>query len=168
MNIRNMFHVFMAYGCSNINNYKVIIMNTNAVNDAYLDDLARIDNELKEQRKANKLPSLTRDQDEVLQQCGVSFGCYRALKFLFSNQGARTDTISAQCAVGNVSDAFIGLRKRHTSLLDNIGLSVSCKNVKAMNRFGRKTTIGTWWLKIENQAKWEAAQERAQESKQAA
>ena len=158
----------MAYERSNINNYKVIIMKTNAVNDAYLDDLARIDNELKEQRKANKLPPLTSIQDKVLQQCGVSFGCYRALKFLFSNQGARTDTISAQCAVGNVSDTFIGLRKRHTSLLNSIGLSVSCKNVKAMNRFGRKTTIGTWWLEIADQAKWETAQERAEEHKQAA
>jgi hypothetical protein len=163
-----MFHVLTVYERLNINNYKVIIMDKSTVNDAYLDDLARIDNELKEQRKANKLPPLTRGQDEVLQQCGVSFGCYRALKFLFSNQGARTDIISAQCAVGNVSDTFIGLRKRHTSLLDNIGLSVSCKNVKAMNRFGRKTTIGTWWLEIADQAKWETAQVRAKESKQAA
>ena len=143
-------------------------VNTNSVNKTYLEELAKIDKDLRDQRKAKQLPTLTNTQDSALQFSGISFSCYRCVRFLFANQGARTDLISSQCAVGNVSDTFIGFKKRHTKQLERIGLSVTCENVKAMNRFGKKTTIGTWWLEVADPDKWEEAQKAVAENQQAA
>ena len=88
-------------------------------------------------------------------------GCTRGVEFLFANQGARTDTISASCAIGNVSDCFIGLRGANTDKLEAIGLSIECMKISAKNRFNRKTCIGTWWLKIADSELWEKAQAAA-------
>ena len=115
--------------------------------------------EVTNQKKAElRLPSVTPIQRAALYHSGLSDSCCRAVLFLFDNQGARTDTISANCAVGNVSDCFIGLKGSNTQKLNNLGLEVECDKVIAMNRFNRKTHIGTWWLKVIDEHKWHKAQ----------
>ena len=108
-----------------------------------------------------QLPPLNQTQKTALYHRGLSDSCTRGVEFLFSNQGARTDIISASCAIGNVSDCFIGLRGANTEKLEAIGLAVECMKISAKNRFNRKTCIGTWWLKVIDSELWEKAQAAA-------
>lgn len=134
----------------------------------YAEELKAVELELNAKRKALQLPPLTESADQALQLSGISFTAYRVIKYLFAHQGSRTDHIAAICAAGNVSDAVIGHNKRHTEALKRIGLSAYCEKVKSVNRFGRKTTIGIWWVEISDQSKWKAAQESAAKAQQAA
>ena len=132
-----------------------------AVDSAYqqkLNEQAAITNQKKVELHS---PSITPTQRAALYHSGLSDSCCRGVLFLFENQGARTDVISANCAVGNVSDCFIGLKGSNTQKLGNLGLEVKCDKVIAKNRFNRKTHIGTWWLKVVDEHKWCKAQEVA-------
>jgi hypothetical protein len=141
---------------------------TEKVNEVYLREHKEREKKLKVRRKNEALPPLTPIQDAALVDSQITFACYRGIKFLWANQGSRTDVISPQCAIGNLSDTFIGFEKRNTCLLDKIGLRVVCERQKDMNRYGMKTVIGIWWLTIADQAMWEEAQERANNKRSAA
>lgn len=137
------------------------LVNYQFVDQSYQAMLDKQNLEIQERRAAKRLPPITPIQKTVLFHTSISDGCCRAVEYLFANQGARTDTISAACAIGNVSDCLIGLRKSNTLKLADIGLAVSCERISAMNRFNKKTLIGTWWLEIIDEHKWEQAQLRA-------
>ena len=64
----------------------------------------------------------------------------RLIAYLLDNPGARTDHISRDCAIGNVSDTH----KKAPALLKlgRLGLAIHCKTLPACNRFGVPTTIG--------------------------
>ncbi|MBB1489655.1 hypothetical protein [Oceanospirillum sediminis] len=64
----------------------------------------------------------------------------RLLAYLLDNPGARTDHISRDCAIGNVSDTH--RKKRALLVLDRLGLAVKCRELPACNRFGGLGTIG--------------------------
>lgn len=99
---------------------------------------------------------LTEAEDKALQLCGISFACYRAVKFILNNQGADTVTIMERCKIGNLSSSLIGLKGVYTRILSEIGLSVVCQ----------KYTGGssTWRVVVTDGMKWDAAQLMAQEN----
>jgi hypothetical protein len=130
------------------------------VDDNYETKLKKSNQALKIKRVALALPALTPEQDSVLAN-NLSFGSYRVAKFLFSNQGQRTDAINQQCGVANVSDITKGTKKSQTMALARIGLTITCETVLAKNRYGSKGTIGTWWLEIANEQKWLEAELKA-------
>ena len=128
-------------------------MNTFLVDERYEDKLKKVNAELIKKRRASALPALTPAQEKVLAD-NLSFGCCRVAKFLFSQQGERTDTIKKSCAVTNVSDAVIGFEKSQTAALARIGLSITCEKIPARNLYGNKCVIGTWFLSIDDPQKW--------------
>lgn len=131
---------------------------TNLVDENFRKKLSEQSIAHKQKKAESSLAPITPAQRAALYHSGLSDSCCRAVLFLFDNQGARTDTISANCAIGNVSDCFIGPKGSNTQKLNNLGLEVECDKVIAMNRFNRKTHIGTWWLKVIDEQKWHKAQ----------
>jgi len=123
------------------------------VDEQYELKLKQTKAELAVKRDNFKLPPLTQNQDRALAN-NLSFACYRVAKFIFNNQGERTDTIAPTCAVANVSDTVIGFEKSQTAALASIGLKIECQKVAAKNRYGSKGTIGVWWLSITDHEKW--------------
>jgi len=96
------------------------------------------------------LPPLQADQAERLQKQLPQNGS-RLMQFLFDDhQGARTDAIRSACSIGNVSDCAIRARDG----LQTLGLSLRCKEVRSLNKYGQKTVIGLWWLSIVDPEKW--------------
>jgi hypothetical protein len=129
--------------------------------EKYNTKLKKINGELAAKRIDFALPKLTQEQDSVLAN-NLSFSCYRVAKFIFNNQGERTDTVSPICAVANVSDTVIGFEKSQTAALDSIGLRITCQIIPAKNRYGSKGVIGTWWLEVADAQKWQARELKAQ------
>ena len=125
--------------------------------------LKKSNDELKIKRVTLALPALTPEQETALAN-NLSFGCYRVARFLFRKQGERTDTINQQCGVANVSDTVKGTEKAQTVALDRIGLAIDCEMVPAKNRYGSKGVIGTWWLTVTDQQKWQEAEQRISEA----
>jgi hypothetical protein len=133
------------------------------VDEQYEAKLKKVNDELTEKRIALTLPDLSPGQDNVLAN-NLSFSCYRVARFLFSKQGERTDVISPSCAVSNVSDTVIGFDKAQTAALDRIGLTIHCELIPAKNRYGSKCVIGSWWLTVTDQQKWQEAELKAQQA----
>jgi hypothetical protein len=133
------------------------------VDENYETKLKKSNDKLKIKRIALELPPLTPEQDSVLAN-NLSFGCYRVVKFLFREQGKRTDVINRHCGVANVSDTVKGTEKAQTTALAKIGLTITCQITPAKNRFGSKGIIGVWWITISNQQKWFEAEQRISEA----
>jgi hypothetical protein len=133
------------------------------VDKEYEVKLKKVNDKLAAKRIDLALPKLTQEQDSVLAN-NLSFGCYRIAKFLFSNQGERTDIINRQCAVANVSDTVKGTDRSQTAALDRIGLAIDCELIRAKNRYGSKSVIGTLWLTVTDQKKWQEAEQRISEA----
>jgi len=64
----------------------------------------------------------------------------RLVLFLISNNGSRTDTISASVAIGNVSDTYT--KPKQKEQLRQLGLVINCEILPAANRYGALTTMG--------------------------
>ena len=136
------------------------MQNSLPVNQQYEQLLVNQNEALQQKRLDNALPPLTQLQKTTLNYAALSPSCTRAIEYLFNEQGSRTDHISAACAIGNVSDSFIGLEGANTQRLSLIGLQVDCQRVSAKNRFNRRTCIGIWWLSIIDADLWKQAQNR--------
>lgn len=135
---------------------------TASIDATYRAALSEQNQNLAAERIEKQLPPLTPVQRAALYRSGISESCCRIVVFLFGeHQGARTDLISSACAVGNVSDAVIGLKKANTRKLAEIGIEVTCTKVIAKNRFNKKTQIGTWWVSIFDDDLWLQAQQEA-------
>jgi hypothetical protein len=133
------------------------------VDEKYNTKLKKVNDQLVAKRIDLALPKLTQKQDEVLAN-NLAFSCYRVAKFIYNNQGERTDNISQRCAVGNLSDAAIGFEKSQTSALARIGLTITCQIIPAKNRFGSKGVIGIWWMTVTDAQKWKNAELKAQQA----
>ena len=130
------------------------------VDSQYEQLLVKQNEALKQKRLDKALSPITQLQRTTLNYAGLPPSCNRGIEYLFSNQGSRTDHISAACAIGNVSDAFIGLEGANTQRLSLIGLAVQCQRITAKNRYNRRTCIGIWWLSIIDADLWKQAQNR--------
>jgi hypothetical protein len=138
------------------------INTSNEVSNSYALELQQKNERNLKLKKKHQFAPLTQIQRTALYHRGLSNSCTRAIEFLFNNQGARTDNISASCAIGNVSDCFIGLRGANREKLAELGLAVECIKISAKNRYNRRTSIGTWWLEVADTELWEVAQLNAQ------
>jgi len=136
------------------------MQNALPVNNQYEQLLATQNEALKQKRLDKALSPITQLQKTTLNYAGLPPSCNRGIEYLFNEQGSRTDHIAASCAIGNVSDAFIGLEGANTQRLSLIGLKVDCQRVSAKNRFNRRTCIGIWWLSIIDADLWKQAQNR--------
>jgi len=99
------------------------------------------------ERKASMraLPSLTRELGTRINvACPPS--TYRLITYLWENNGARTDEISAKVAIGNVSDAASRPASIHAQ--EALGLAIMCEVYPSLNRYGQAGTIGRWWLSV--------------------
>jgi hypothetical protein len=105
-------------------------------------------------RELLTLPPLHAEQVERLRESLPPNG-FRFITYLFNgnNNGARTDHIASSCAIGNASDCAAHARNR----LKAMGLSLRCQQIKSLNRYGQKTTIGLWWLTIVDADLWGSA-----------
>lgn len=112
--------------------------------------LAAAEAHYQEQRKVLALPRMT-DRQEVRLQTTVTFSAYRMVRYLFNgHQGARTDTIAAAVAIGNVPDVVM----KNQGRLAVLGLNIRCEEVPSINRYGSRTVIGRWWVSIVDPEKW--------------
>ena len=64
----------------------------------------------------------------------------RLVLFLIAHNGARTDTISASVAIGNVSDTYT--KPKQKEQLRQLGVVIKCQILPACNRFGAATVMG--------------------------
>jgi hypothetical protein len=64
----------------------------------------------------------------------------RLVLFLFANNGSRSDKISAAIAISNISDTHT--KPKQQAQLSNLGLTIYCEVLPAVNRFGALTSIG--------------------------
>jgi hypothetical protein len=133
------------------------------VDEQYEAKLKKVNDELAAKRIDLALPKLTQEQDNVLAN-NLSFSSYRVAKFIFNNQGERTDRISPTCAVANVSDTVIGFGKSQTVALDSIGLRITCQVIPTKNRYGSKGVIGVWWMTVADAQKWKNAELKIQQA----
>mgnify|MGYP000645731329 CR=1 FL=1 len=86
------------------------------------------------------IPPVTQEQIQKVQDAKLPKALKRLVFFLFENQGARSDVISANCAIGNVSD--VHTPDKRVAMLEALGLKIECKTLKACNRYGEFTIIG--------------------------
>ena len=111
--------------------------------------------ELEAEKSRLNLPPVTTEQIELVQAAKIPSSLKRLILFLFDNQGSRTDTIAADCALGNVSDVHTPPNRITT--LRSLGLRIDCITLKACNRFGEFTVIGHLFIKpLPNNQNWRA------------
>jgi len=97
----------------------------------------------------SQIPPLTNTQIMRLTQ-RTGYPCFRLVTYLQRNQGQRTDAVSRDIAIANVSDVVMKERQG----LHSMGLDIECKMLSAVNRYNVPIRIGTWWLSVIDPVKW--------------
>lgn len=118
------------------------------INPELAKELQELERIIKSEAKRLELKPFTAEQDRRI--ASTSFCAYRLVNYISKNQGARTDHISRDIAIGNVSDAAI----RANPLLRELGLEIQCKVVKSVNRYNEYTIIGRWFLVVVDCDRW--------------
>jgi len=71
----------------------------------------------------------------------------RLVVYLLDNPGARSDAISRDCAIGNVSDCWTTPSRQLA--LKRLGVAIRCEVLPSCNRFGAPTKIGHLFLVVD-------------------
>jgi len=113
---------------------------------AFLERVKAAEQKFKERKSAMpELPPLTREiSTRINVMCPPS--TYRLITYLWENNGARSDEISARVAIGNVSDA--ASRPAARDAQQELGLAIMCEVCPSINRYGQSGSIGRWWLSV--------------------
>jgi hypothetical protein len=101
--------------------------------------------ELEKHKRNLDLPHPPASLFEQVEASDIAPALKRLTLYVLDNQGARSDRISADCAIGNVSD--VHTQPIRIAQLKALGLSIRCVTIKSCNRFGEFTVIGHLFIR---------------------
>jgi hypothetical protein len=100
------------------------------------------------------IPHATPSQVDLVTRSDIPVSLKRLCLYLFDNPAARSDTISAACSIGNVSDAHTPPNR--IAALKSLGLRIECKTMKACNKFGDSVVMGYLFISpTSDNPRWE-------------
>jgi hypothetical protein len=101
--------------------------------------------ELEKHKRNLDLPHPPASLFEQVEASNIAPALKRLALYVLDNQGARSDRISADCAIANVSDIHTPPARK--AMLAALGLSIRCVTIKSCNRFGEFTVIGHLFIR---------------------
>jgi hypothetical protein len=100
------------------------------------------------------IPLAPTSQVDLVTNSDIPASLKRLCLFLFDNPAARSDTISAACSIGNISDAHTPPTR--LASLQKLGLKIECKTMKACNKFGDSVVMGYLFISpTSDNPRWE-------------
>lgn len=122
---------------------------TRDVSDKFAQKVQKARAELEAKRRTNQFPPITPEQHLRL-GLTLTAAQYRLVRRLMDSNGVRTDELTRNCAICNISDTA---RKANFEL-ERMGLRLACQVIPDVNRYGHMTQIGVWWLSVVDAGKW--------------